>query len=153
MKPYSKKVIQLFSAFAIAALFIFSCQKSSVNSNSDQPRLQLRLTDNPIVGVKEVWVDIKQVEIIVGDSSSPVILSGVHAGVYNLLELTGGKDTLLADALIPSGTISQIRLILGDNNYIITPAGEKISLKTPALRVKSATSPGSFRWIIVSVNA
>jgi hypothetical protein len=132
MKPYSKKVIQLFSAFAIAALFIFSCQKSSVNSNSDQPRLQLRLTDNPIVGVKEVWVDIKQVEIIVGDSSSPVILSGVHAGVYNLLELTGGKDTLLADALIPSGTISQIRLILGDNNYIITPAGEKISLKTPS---------------------
>jgi len=131
MKLYSKKAIQLFSVAALSALLIFSCQKSN-NNNTDQPRLQLRLTDNPMVGVKEVWVDIKQVEITVGDNSSPVILSGVHTGMYNLLELTGGKDTLLADALIPSGTISQIRLILGDNNYIITPAGNKVALKTPS---------------------
>lgn len=131
MKLYSKKAIQLFSVFALSALVIFSCQKSN-NNTTDQPRLQLRLTDNPPVGVKEVWVDIKQVEITVGDNSSPVILTGVHAGMYNLLELTGGKDTLLADALIPAGTISQIRLILGDNNYIITPSGNKVSLKTPS---------------------
>lgn len=133
MKPHSRtrKTIQLFSLFALSALLIFSCQKNT-NSGGEQPRLQLRLTDNPPVGVKEVWVDIKQVEIKVGDNSSPVILSGVRAGMYNLLELTGGRDTLLADALIPSGTISQIRLILGDNNYIITPAGKKVALKTPS---------------------
>lgn len=132
MKLNSSRVIQLFFIVAIASLIMFSCQKNSGNSSSDQPRLQLTLTDNPPVGIKEVWVDIQQVEIIVGDSSHPVALTGVHAGVYNLLDLTGGKDTLLADALIPAGTISQIRLILGDNNYIITPTGEKISLKTPS---------------------
>lgn len=130
MKLNSKRVIQLFSALAIATIFTFSCQKNS--GTADQPRLQLRLTDNPPTGIKEVWVDIQQVEIIVGDSSHPVTLTGVHAGVYNLLDLTGGKDTLLADALIPAGTISQIRLILGDNNYIVTPTGEKIALKTPS---------------------
>lgn len=130
MKLNSKRVIQLFSALAIATIFTFSCQKNS--GTADQPRLQLRLTDNPPTGIKEVWVDIQQVEIIVGDSSHPVALTGVHAGVYNLLDLTGGKDTLLADALIPAGTISQIRLILGDNNYIVTPTGEKIALKTPS---------------------
>jgi hypothetical protein len=59
-------------------------------------------------------------------------LDGVHPGVYNLLDLTDGKDTLLADAQIPSGDISQIRLILGDNNYIITKSGEKIELTTPS---------------------
>ena len=132
MKPYSKKLFPLFSVFAIATLFIFSCQKNNTSGSGDQPRLELRLTDNPAAGIKEVWVDIRQVEIITGDSTSPVMLSGVHAGVYNLLELTGGKDTLLADALIPSGTISQIRLILGDNNYLITSSGEKIMLKTPS---------------------
>ena len=130
MKLYSKKLIQLFSLFAIAAVLIFSCQKN--NNSSDQATLQLRLTDNPPPDVKEVWVDIQQVEIIGGEGNSPVILEGVHAGLYNLLEFTGGKDTLLADALIPAGTISQIRLILGENNFLITSSGEKISLKTPS---------------------
>jgi len=130
MKLYSRKLIQLFSLFAIAAVLIFSCQKN--NTGADQATLQLRLTDNPPPDIKEVWVDIRQVEIIGAEGSSPIILDGVHAGVYNLLELTDGKDTILADALIPSGTISQIRLILGENNYLITSSGEKISLKTPS---------------------
>ena len=130
MKLYSRKLIQLFSLFAITAVLIFSCQKN--NTGADQATLQLRLTDNPPPDIKEVWVDIRQVEIIGVEGSSPIILDGVHAGVYNLLELTDGKDTILADALIPSGTISQIRLILGENNYLITTAGEKISLKTPS---------------------
>jgi hypothetical protein len=39
---------------------------------------------------------------------------------------------LLADATIPAGTISQIRLILGQNNYIITKEGAKNALKTPS---------------------
>jgi hypothetical protein len=77
-------------------------------------------------------VDIQQIEIMMGDSSSPIILTGTHPGVYNLLDLTNGKDTLLADAVIPAGTISQIRLILGDNNSIVTTSDEKIALKTPS---------------------
>ena len=131
MKMYSTRAIQLFLVALLLALFTFSCKKNS-NNLVEQPRLQLRLTDNPPADIKEVWIDIRQVEIIVGNSAQPVILDGVHAGVYNLLELTGRKDTLLADALIPSGTLSQIRLILGDNNYIVTPDGEKIMLKTPS---------------------
>jgi hypothetical protein len=131
MKRYFTRTLQFITVALAASVIIFSCQKNS-NNTSDQPRLQLRLTDNPPSGIKEVWVDIRQVEIIVGDSAKPIILDGVHAGVYNLLELTGGKDTLLADAQIPAGTISQIRLILGDNNYIVTPSGDKIMLKTPS---------------------
>ncbi|MDB5277893.1 MAG: hypothetical protein JWR61_2848 [Ferruginibacter sp.] len=131
MKTSFTRTLMVFTVLFITSVLIFSCNKNS-NNSSDQPRLQLTLSDNPPVGIKEVWVDIKQVEIIVGDSARPVILDGVHAGVYNLLELTGGKDTLLADALIPAGTISQIRLILGDNNYIVSPAGDKIMLKTPS---------------------
>jgi hypothetical protein len=79
-----------------------------------------------------VWVDVNQIEILMGDTSKPLILDGSHPGLYNLLDLTNGKDTLLADATIPAGTISQIRLILGDNNYIVTKAGDKIPLKTPS---------------------
>jgi len=114
----------------IAFTLLAACSKNS--KSSDQSHLQISLVDNPAPNVKEVWVDIEQVEVIVNDSTHPIMLSGVHPGVYNLLALTNGKDTLLADATIPAGTISQVRLILGDNNYIITTTGDKISLKTPS---------------------
>ncbi len=123
-----------FLILALGVIVCFNCcsknQKSADNNNTT--RLQIGLTDSPDPSVKEVWVDINQIEIIMGDSSHPLILNGSHPGLYNLLSLTNGKDTILADATIPAGTISQIRLILGDNNYIITTTGEKIALKTPS---------------------
>lgn len=120
------------AGFAVLTLFaVSSCQKNSGSgSTSSKPRLQVSLTDAP-ADAKEVWVDIKEVRIKMGDTSE-ITLSGAHPGVYNLLDLTNGKDTILADAEIPAGSISQIRLILGDNNYIITNSGEKFSLKTPS---------------------
>ena len=118
-----------FASALITSFFVVSCSKNS--KNSDQAHLQVRLIDNPNPTVKEVWVDIQQVEVIVGDSS-PVLLGGVHPGLYNLLDLTNGKDTSLADASIPAGKISQVRLILGDNNYLVTFGGDKVSLKTPS---------------------
>ena len=46
-------------------------------------------------------------------------VSTVAAGTYNLLDLVNGKDTLLADSDVPpGGTISQVRLVLGPNNYV-----------------------------------
>ena len=117
-------------AIATVSMFLFSCQKNS-GSSSSQPRLQVRLTDSPDPNVKEVWVDIKEVKIKMSDTSE-ITVGGAHPGVYNLLDLTNGKDTVLADAEIPKGSIAQIRLILGDNNYVITKSGEKISLTTPS---------------------
>jgi len=120
--------IALLLIASLTGILFFSCSK---NSKSGQAQLQVRLVDNPMADVKEVWVDIQQVEVIVNDGA-PVLLGGIHPGLYNLLALTNGKDTLLADAFIPAGKVSQIRLILGDNNYIVTSPGEKISLKTPS---------------------
>jgi len=116
---------------ALILLSGFLMTACSRNDKNSQAQLQVRLTDNPTADVKEVWVDIQQVEVIVNDQA-PVILGGAHPGIYNLLDLTNGKDTLLADAMIPAGNISQIRLVLGDNNYIVTHAGEKLPLKTPS---------------------
>jgi hypothetical protein len=112
-------------------LFFGSCSKND-KSTGTSGRLQVSLTDGPDPSVKEVWVDIQQIEILMGDTSKPIILNGSHPGMYNLLDFSDGKDTLLADATIPPGTISQIRLILGDNNYIITKDDVKIPLKTPS---------------------
>ena len=124
----------LILGFLFGMIIIFSsCSKNQKSANDNNTtRLQIGLTDSPDPSVKEVWIDVEQIEIIMGDSSKPLILNGSHPGEYNLLALTNGKDTLLADATIPAGTISQIRLVLGDNNYIVTATGDKIALKTPS---------------------
>ncbi len=114
----------LLSVFA----FGVGCEKSKTGNRAN---LQIRLTDAPDPNVKEVWVDIREIKIKMGDSAE-ITLANAYPGVYNLLDLTNGKDTILADAEIPAGRISQIRLVLGDNNYIITKNDERINLTTPS---------------------
>lgn len=130
MKLNLKSLLSITGVTAFI-LFAVSCQKNSgSNSTISKPRLQVRLTDKP-AGAKEVWVDIKEVKIKMNDTGE-ITVGGAHPGLYNLLDLTNGKDTILADAEIPAGSISQVRLILGDNNYIITNSGEKFNLTTPS---------------------
>lgn len=112
-------------------LTLISCSRNQ-SSDAGSARLQVRLTDGPFTDAKEVWVDVRQIEVIYSDSSHPVVLNGAHPGMYNLLDFANGRDTLLADATVPAGTISQIRLILGDNNYIVNHSGDQLPLTTPS---------------------
>jgi hypothetical protein len=43
----------------------------------------------------------------------------IHPGVYNLLDLANGADTLLASGFSPSGKVVKLRLTLGDNNSVV----------------------------------
>jgi len=43
----------------------------------------------------------------------------VRPGVYNLLHLANGTDTILASGLTVAGTIARIRLTLGDHNSVV----------------------------------
>jgi hypothetical protein len=126
------KILSLTALIFSLLILPSSCSRTSNNSSAGNPRLQVVLTDSPFPDVSEVWVDVEQVQIIMSDTTNPIVLGGAHPGLYNLLAFSNGKDTLLADATIPPGTISQIRLILGQNNYIITKEGAKIALKTPS---------------------
>jgi Domain of unknown function (DUF4382) len=148
-----KSISIFFLVFSVA-----SCQKNA-NTKDSQARLQVRLTDKPDPNVKEVWVDIKEVRIKMSDTSE-ILLSGAHPGLYNLMELTNGKDTILADAEIPQGTISQIRLILGENNFIITNSGEKSMMTTPSAQqsglkvlIKQDVSGGILYRLILDFDA
>ncbi|KIC93322.1 DUF4382 domain-containing protein [Flavihumibacter solisilvae] len=121
----------LLGLLSSCCLFFFAACSEN-NSGPDEARLQIRLTDAPNPDVKEVWVDIRDIQINYGDSSKWSSLPHIYPGTYDLLKLTDGKDTLLADATIPSGKLSQLRLILGDNNYLIMADGSKQMLTTPS---------------------
>lgn len=120
----------LAAGFA-SLIFMTACNENN-DASPEQAKLEIRLTDAPNSNIKEVWVDIKEIQVIIGDSTRWTSLTGVHPGVYNLLSLTDGRDTLLADATIPAGRLSQLRLILGEDNYIITHDGQKEMLTTPS---------------------
>jgi hypothetical protein len=113
----------------LVSVTITSCSR---NSDSSPARLQVRLTDDP-ADYDKVNIDIRDVQInqTGEDDKGWKSLAGVKPGVYNLLDLVNDKDTLLADAEIPSGRIHQIRLVLGENNSVEWD-GQTIPLQTPS---------------------
>lgn len=104
-------------------------------SDDDKPtegnaRMSVKLTDAP-GDYDAVYVDVRDVVIKTNGSETETSIGQVNAGVYNLLELTGGASVLLVDDEIPAGTVSQIRLVLGDNNTVVID-GQTYPLATPS---------------------
>jgi hypothetical protein len=128
--------IILFSALfvSIASLpFVISCKKNNTDSKRNA-RLQVYLTDAP-GDYEAVYIDVKDVMInVTGDTVNGwQSLAGVNAGVYDLLKLVNDDDTLLADAIIPTGRLHQLRLVLGTENYVkIEGTPQLIKLETPS---------------------
>ncbi|WP_223032452.1 DUF4382 domain-containing protein [Hanstruepera marina] len=96
--------------------------------------ISVKLMDRP-GEYEHVYVDVVDVMVKVNDASDDdnwVSLEAINTGVYDLLELTGGINVLLVDDfVIPSGTLNQIRLVLGDDNSIVMD-GETLPLNTPS---------------------
>lgn len=131
------KATSMLVAVLLGSLVFVSCQKSIDEDPANsvppgQARLQVYLTDNPNLNLSEVWVDVREIQIKMEDSANFLVLSGSRPGMYDLLQLTNGQDTLLSNALIPAGRISQIRLVLGNNNFAITTTGDTLQLATPS---------------------
>ena len=124
------RIILLFSLFILSSSLFIACKKS--NSSQDNAHLKLYLTDAP-GDYEAVIIDVKDVQInVTGDGDEGwQSLQGVIPGSYNLLDLVNDKDTLLADALIPSGKLHQIRLVLGTENYVKI-GGQLIKMDTPS---------------------
>ncbi len=102
----------LFIAFVVIA--ISACQKEN---NDATTNLKIRLTDNPF-NATAVDVDIREVKVNMRDDSSGWTSLITNAGIYNLLDFQNGADTLIAQGNVPTGTLKEIRFILGSNNSI-----------------------------------
>ena len=117
------------------ALGFSACDKNDDNSTGTS-RMEVRLTDAP-GDYDKVLIDIRSVEIhtdanATDNSSGWTTLANINPGVYNLLDFSNGKDTLLAASNLPAGRISQIRLVLGENNSLVLKDGSTKALKTPS---------------------
>lgn len=127
---------QLLSWLICAAILFFTTACTDDEKNA---KLQVWLTDAP-GDYEEVNVDVQGVEIHSSETDNGTGWKSldVNEGVYDLRKLTNGLDTLLGELEIPAGRISQIRLILGNDNTIkiggqyyglATPSGQQSGLK------------------------
>ena len=125
-----KNIILIILTVFITVGFI-SCTKEETGKAT----FRVKLTDDP-AAYDEVNVEIIGVEVHSDvDGWQPL---AVNSGIYNLLDYVNGADTLIASNDIAVGTVSQIRLLLGDNNTIKvnnqvypleTPSGQQSGLK------------------------
>ncbi len=108
-----------------------SCQKDKNGTSF----VTVHLTDNPY-NASEVNVDIREVRVNVRDDDSGWMTLNTSAGIYNLLDLQNGVDTVLASGTVPSGSLKEIRFVLGDDNSI------KIDNNTYPLTIPSGSESG-----------
>lgn len=119
----------------MSLLFLGACKKDENNDAAGDALLRIRLTDAPI---NFDAVNVEILEVRVHTSEDGWFTMDTEEGIYNLLDYTDGLDTLIADDYIPSGLISQIRLVLGENNSVVidgvsypldVPSGSESGLK------------------------
>ena len=114
----------------------FSCSDDDSNNTPSQgtSTISVKLMDRP-GDYEHVYVDVVDVRVKLNDASDDdnwVSLEAINTGVYDLLELTGGINVLLVDDfVVPSGTLNQIRLVLGNDNSIVID-GKTFPLNTPS---------------------
>jgi hypothetical protein len=118
--------------YAFMALFTFTaCHKKEDDGSA---KIKVSLTDAP-GDYAAVNVDVIGVEInrqITEAESGWEALTLIKPGVINLLDLSNGRQLLLASADLPAGTISQIRLKLGNKNSLVLKDGRTVALNTPS---------------------
>ena len=118
------------------SMILFSCDDDSMSiddtdeNSMSQTLLKIRLTDAP-KAVDAVNIDIREVIVKTSNNDEDSVSIETNAGIYDLLQLQNGIDTLFASSYIQADSITQIRLILGPNNTIVVD-GEEVALSTPS---------------------
>jgi len=133
------KVSCLFLIAAVTSTLVFiSCQKEiNEASGPGTTTLKVRMTDAP-VPADSVNIDIQAVRVNFNSDTMHWVDLNTVAGIYDLLGLQNGVDTLLAVGTVPLDTLKQIRFVLGSNNSIVVngvnypltiPSGSESGLK------------------------
>jgi hypothetical protein len=140
-----KRVLYCLVFFFAASVLFYSCQKDVSVTNDNIPagmnKVSVYLTDGP-TDYQNVFIDIQRIEIKLDtcrrnrdddhdhpgcdDDHDSVSTRcqvwdtlNINAGVYDLLTLRNGLDTLLASGFVLNGKIERIKITLGNNNSVV----------------------------------
>lgn len=149
---------------SLGVLFFTSCAKEDdlVASFINDPitkRLDIRMMDSSggksanEVDFQGLEIDLQQIRINTdGDSSNSWFDLETNAGIYDLVTLQFGEDSLVASGTFLGDSVKEIRMILGDMNKILVdsiwyditiPSGSQSGLKVklnPAIYIEALDS-------------
>jgi len=104
----------IFSACVVLVACVIACKDKEEGGFAT---LRVRMHDQAI---QYDSVNVEVLQVRVHHDGEGWITLDTEAGMYNLLDFQNGLDTLIVPPQqIPSGHISQFRLILGDDNYVV----------------------------------
>lgn len=133
-EPIKNMKMKLITRFLMALAITFGFVACNDDDDSSAPlqtaRLSVQMVDGP-GDYDAVNIDVQDVRVTYSDTEEEISIGDINTGVYDLLQLTGGVSVLLADNEIPAGDLSQIRLVLGEDNTIVVD-GETYPLSTPS---------------------
>ena len=101
--------------FALLVLFFISaggCRKDETGKSS----VIIKLTDTPAAYDA---VNVEVIEVSIHSNTDGWISLDVADSIYDLLTLQNNANAVLGTLTLPSGTVSQVRLILGSNNSVV----------------------------------
>jgi len=131
---------------AIAAMVVMLGFQSCASNDeaSGTARVQLKLVDAPGDYLK-VNVNIVDIQYNNGENEGGWMSFGKPEDYpmnVDLTTLVAGNSLLLANQIIPSGMLKQIRLILGDGNTIVVEGDDKLPSLPLLLTTPSAQQSG-----------
>ena len=153
-----------YSLMSLLLIVVFrSCANDSNDAIDKTARVQLKLVDAP-GDYLEVNVEIIDIQYNSSEDGGGWKSFGTEADYpinVDLTELTAGNSLILADTIIASGMLQQIRLVLSDNNTLVIEneageAEEPVHLDTPSaqqsglkLKLNETLEPGySYTFIL-----
>lgn len=127
-----RNIIYSGLALCFAALALLpGCQKDANNATKGTTKVEIRMTDAP-GNFDEINLSIK--EIVLFSDGNPYVFTA-ETDVFNVLDYrigTNNPDILIATGEMPSGEISEIRLVLNDSENTIVVDGVPSALTTPS---------------------
>lgn len=130
MVPNRNHMLVIFSAVMAALL---GCLEVFASSSLPRSQFSLHLNDTHARNNKSVVVNVHHAELRLISQNGTATWMKVARG-YGELDLLNNNDMTLAlsrVALPPGTTITQIRLVLGQGNYVVQGNGRRCELRTP----------------------
>ncbi len=117
LQPFSLSRI----IFILSICFV-SCSKDDLNVDKNLTSITVKLKSTT-GELNKVYIDIEDVQLKVikdgGLSHTWMSLNAINAGTYNAYDLKESNPLLLVDDMeIEADYVDEIRLVLGDNNFV-----------------------------------
>lgn len=126
-----KRILYAALVVLTAGLTVLNgCKKEGSNNADGTTKVQIRMTDAP-GNFDKINLSVKEIVLLSG--GKPYVFAA-EVSTFNILDFrigTSKPDILVASGEMPSGEITEIRLILNDNNTIVVN-GVTQDLKTPS---------------------